>query len=143
MPAPLGLHFHRWSDRKVEQKDLSNSASFSCYVRFWSCNKKFFHFQVFYSWVYKSIFFLQAVGCFKYFKDLYFCILSFTTENYPTCLTRYDTTKRWVMAQIWERAVEIWKGHHITNQEETKTVVSLLGFWGLKWQQFKFRLTCK
>lgn len=142
LPRQLGLHFHRWTDRKIEQKDRGSSAWFLYYLIFWSCNKKFFCFQVLYSWIHKSIFFLETAGCFKYFKGLYFCILSSTTENYPTYLTLYQLTPKGELWLKFGRVVQIWKGHHITDQEKNKTVVSLLDFWAPMWQKFKFRLAC-
>lgn len=123
-PTP-GLHFHWWSDRKTEQKDFSSSAWFLRYVRFWSCNTKLF--QVLHSWVHKRIFFLETVGYFEHFKGIDFYILLFKTESYPTSLTccvNYHQKR-----QIWESAVQMWEGHHITDQGEDKTVVPLLDFW--------------
>lgn len=124
---------------RQSRKNFSSSAWFLYRVRFWSCNTKFF--QVLYSWVHKSVFFLETVGYFEYFKGIDFYILLFKTESYPTCLTRYVNYHQ--KPQIWEWAVQMWKGHHISDQGEAKTVVSLLDFLSLKWQQFKWRLTCK
>lgn len=124
---------------RQSRKNFSSSAWFLYRVRFWSCNTKFF--QVLYSWVHKSVFFLETVGYFEYFKGIDFYILLFKTESYPTCLTRYVNYHQ--KPQIWEWAVQMWKGHHISDQGEAKSVVSLLDFLSLKWQQFKWRLTCK